>query len=111
MQHQQACAQVKQQILATPANRQHALPHQLLWFAAQRPAQRLAHAGSVNVGTSNALGKTQAGDFDFGQFGHKETNTFANKNGARSGLCKTSADALGRKRQKRLGKASIIMSR
>ena len=70
MYQQQAFAQVQQQVFATAAHAQHMLAVQLLYFAAQGPAQGFAHHGGRDAGACNAAGKAQAGHFDFGQFRH-----------------------------------------
>ena len=67
---EQARAQVEQQVLTAAAYGQHLLAVQLCRLAAQWPAKRLAHQRSFDVGTCDAIGKAQAGDFNFGQFGH-----------------------------------------
>ena len=74
MHQQQAFAQVKQQVFAPAAHGQHTLAVQLQRLAAQRPAQGFTHPNSLNPRTRNAIGKTQAGDFNFGQFRHGDNN-------------------------------------
>ena len=70
MHQQQATVQVNQQVFAAPTHGQHALAVQLLRPATERPAQRFADGNGLNAGTGNAVGKAQAGDFNFGQFWH-----------------------------------------
>ncbi|MCY1549854.1 hypothetical protein D9M68_860560 [compost metagenome] len=70
VQQQQTPIQVQQQVFATPRDTAHVLPDQCLGRTAQRPAQRLAHLHPQHPGTRDAIGKTAASDFNFGQFGH-----------------------------------------
>ena len=70
MNQQQAAGGVEQQVLAAPAHLQHGVAHQLRGFTAQGPAQRLAHLQGNDFCAGNAVGKTQAGHFNFGQFRH-----------------------------------------
>ena len=72
VQQQQAVVQVDQQVLAAPAHRPHRAPDQRGGLDRQRPAQRLADAHGLDAGAGDAVGKTAAGDFDFGEFGHGE---------------------------------------
>ncbi len=70
VQQQQAFVQVEQQVLAAPPHAAHGAADQPLGRQPQRPAQRLAQAHRLDPGAGDAVGKTQACDFDFGQFRH-----------------------------------------
>ena len=70
VQQQHAFAQIDQQVLAASPHRAHRAADQRRRLDRERPPQRLAHAHRLDPGARDALGKTQAGDFDFGEFGH-----------------------------------------
>jgi hypothetical protein len=70
MPQQTPLIQVHEQVLASAVDTQNSPPLKLFRIHAQGPAQRLAHAQTQDFGARDAVGKTQAGDFDFGQFWH-----------------------------------------
>ena len=70
VQEQQPLVQIEQQVLAAAPHALHGASGQLLRRAAQGPAQGLAQVGRDNARAGNAVGKTQARDFDFWQLGH-----------------------------------------
>jgi len=70
MHQQKPLIEIQQQIFATAAHLQHGAAGQRFGRDGQRPAQRLADANALDAGASDPVGKTQAGNFDFGQFRH-----------------------------------------
>ena len=70
MQQQQAMIQVEQQIFAAPPNAMNMLAAQGLHINTQGPAQRFAQPQPLDGSPCNAVGKTSARDFNFGQFRH-----------------------------------------
>ena len=71
VQEQDALVQVEQQVFAAAPDPAHRTAHQELRFQAQRPAQGLAQAHGFDPCPRDAVGKTQACDFDFGKFWHR----------------------------------------
>ena len=70
VQHQEPVFQVQQQVFTSAPYRHDVLLEQNLRLDAQWPTQRHAEPHTNNLRAGYAPGKTQAGDFDFWQFGH-----------------------------------------
>ena len=70
VQQQQTGIQVHQQVFAAPAHRLHPAPRQCSRVTAQCPAQRFPQTHGRHLRPGNTVGKTQTGDFNFGEFWH-----------------------------------------
>ncbi len=73
MHQEQAAIQIDEQIFAAPPHRQDALALQGRRRTTQRPAQGFTHEHTLDHRASDAVGKAQTGDFNFGQFGHGQS--------------------------------------
>jgi hypothetical protein len=65
VQQQPAVVERQPEVFAAAGHRADRLAGQTLRLASQRPAQRLAQPHRLHAGAADALGKTQAGDFNF----------------------------------------------
>jgi hypothetical protein len=67
---QQALTELKDEVFAATFDAADRPTAERGEFTANGPAKRFAHGHLTNSCVLNSTGKTQASDFDFGQFGH-----------------------------------------